>query len=274
MKAKLLFSSLFVTLLLSLASCDKKEDNVQPSSPTKIIRASSSRIGDGDVMLSEVTVYGISMKGNNFDVILSWYNSTTHNEERQTVTFNQFDGISMDEAIINTKEFKEKVIAYMKQKLIELGDEEHFNPAELALLQQLNSRQIIRFFFIYTDAVTYGKLLRNPFGVFASELPDGGFSNAFVHIRLAFKLKEAFGYSMAKSLTDAHESTQGNDVLSQMDLLNNSIGLGLDYWTEELMFNLAYAGNLWTLKPIQGTTNYTLGRYKLPLPPNKRQNEN
>ncbi|NBB28291.1 hypothetical protein [Cellulophaga sp. BC115SP] len=269
MKVKLLFSSLFVTLLLSLVSCDKKEDNVQPSSPTKIIRANSSRIGDGDVMLSEVTVYGISMRGNNFDMILSWYNNSTHVEERQTVTFSPYAGISMDDEVLNSEEFKAKVIAYINNMLSKFKMK--LNDAEINILKTLTYRQIVQYGFIYYNAKTYGENLIKPGSLFAGWSIDEGINNAFVHTQIAYNLKVAFGYTTANNMLIAHESGQGNALNSIMDVRNNNIGLSLDYWTEDLLKNLGVQGSLWSIVKINGVP--TLGQFKLILPSKSNGNQ-
>jgi len=259
-------------LLFFATSCDNKESKIEPN-PVKDNKPSSLRIADGTVQLAEVTVYGISLRGNSFDMILGWYNNTTHSQERQTVSSNAFDGIAIDDDALKSPEFKDKVIAYFKQRLLELGVKNGLNAAEIAILKTMDVRQILVYGNIFLTSRTYGYSLIGRGALFAEERPDKGFANAFTHLTLSFRFKEAFGVNLAKQLLNAHEREESpTDIRSIMDLRNNAIGLyvlsGID---EQTLINFATSGALWTIQKING--DRVLGNYIFTLNTNNPRHE-
>lgn len=260
MKTKSLVLMCVLLLLIISTSCENKENKIEPG-PKSNDKRSSMRVGDGTVTLAEVTVYAISPRGNNIDMVLSWYNQTYQREERQTYSFSMYDGIALDDEMLNSDEFKEKVIAYIKQQLLEIGVQGGLNPAEIAILRTMDVRQIIRYGFIFKETQIYGNQLIGPDGIFRGYPIDEDFNNAFVHLMLSFNLKQSLGSNLALQLLNAHESTQNpSGITSLMDQRNNQIGLNLSSISEEIMLNLAKYGSLWTIQPINGVK--TLGQFK------------
>lgn len=249
MKKNFLTLIALLMLLFIATSCDNKESRIEPN-PMKNNKPSSQRIADGTIQLAEVTIYAISLRGNNFDMILGWYNNTTHNEERQTVSVSAFDGIAIDDDALNSPEFKDKVIAYFKQRLLELGVRNGLNVAEIAILKTMDVRQILHYGYIFVTARTYGYNLIGNGALFAGEGPDEGFANAFVHLTLSFRFKQAFGVNLAQQLLDAHESEQSpSDIRSIMDRRNNAIGLYvLSSEDQQTLIGFATSGSLWTIR--------------------------
>lgn len=268
MKKNFLTLTTLLMLLFIAASCDKTENNVEPN-PVKNDKPSSLRISDGTVQLAEVTVYAISLRGNNFDIILGWHNNTTHNQEQQTVSVSAFDGIAIDDDMLNSPEFRDKVIAYFKQRLLELGVKNGFNAAEIAILKTMDVRQILQFGYAFVVSRTYGYNLIGNGALFAGEGPDEGFANAFVHLTLSFRLKQILGVSLAQQLLDAHESEQSpTDIRSIMDQRNNAIGLYvLSSADEQILIGFATTGGLWTIRGGE------LGRYNFILNINNPRHE-
>jgi len=245
-------------LFFFATSCDNKESKIEPN-PVKDNKPSSLRVADGTV-LNEVTVYAISLRGNNFDMVLGWYNQTTHSEQRETYTYSLYNGIALDDEALNSPEFKEKVIAFIKQQLLNIGAK-RLNSAEIAILRTMDVRAIIRYGFIVQSVENYGQLLVQPRGLFEGYPIDRGINNAFVHVTLSFKLKEAFGQNIAQQLVNAHESEENpNDIASIMDNRNNSIGINLSNWSEEILLNYARSGILWSIQKVNGIE--TLGQFK------------
>lgn len=249
MKKNFLTLTAFLMLIFIATSCDKIESKIDPN-PVKNIKPSSLRIADGTVQLGEVSVYAISLRGNSFDMILGWYNNTTHNEERQTITFNEYNGIALDDEQLNSSEFKDKVIAFIKQKLLNAGVRNGLNVAEIAILKTMDVRQIIQYGYIFIGSRTYGYNLIGNGALFAGEAPDEGFANAFVHLTLSFRFKQAFGVNLAQQLLDAHESEESlTDIRSIMDKRNNAIGLYvLSSDDEQILIGFATSGGLWTIR--------------------------
>jgi hypothetical protein len=141
-------------------------------------------------------------------------------------------------------------INWIRNKLLEEATY-HLNPSEMAILRTMSTSDIVKF---YNNYLTATKLTDRMWPGTLGHNDAFNHPNAFKHTLFAALHTQAFGANIATQLTNAHEVGQGTGCDTQMDLLNNAIGIGIgsshNGSSNDLImtiYDMAKNGQLWTL---------------------------
>jgi hypothetical protein len=142
-------------------------------------------------------------------------------------------------------------LEWVREKLLQEAGHT-LNPTEMNILRTMSTREIVRFYNNYTNATTQTNLRMTAYG--GANDPTGH-ANAFKHALFAALHVQAFGYNRALQLVTAHENGRGTGCDTEMDMLNNEIGLNIgvghsgDYYEQlvQYIYEFGRAGHLWTV---------------------------
>ncbi|MCU0469680.1 MAG: hypothetical protein MUF58_13855 [Arcicella sp.] len=238
------------TGIVIISSLDEKSKREYKYKENKLESKKNLRMADfGNVDLPEVTVSASAYHNNN------WYFVTL------TFSFSNSSQMLMCDAPVDEtgsgginyeydSEFIEATIDEIRDKLLSEASK-HLNSAEMDILRTLRTSDIIKF---YSNYLTATKLTDRMWpGTLGSADPTSH-PNAFKHTLFAALHTQDFGVGIATLLTNAHEVGQGNGCDTQMDLLNNAIGISLGHSHNGTLndlimkiYNMAKNGQLWTV---------------------------
>ena len=238
---------------VTITSLDEKSKREYKYKDNKLESKKNSRIADfGNVELPEVTVTASVLSNGMWFYISVLFNPTNSSPTILYASVDPYDPLAggtysfdpeYDPNIIY------ELILAISEKLAELG--KNLNQAERNILNNMSASNIYKF---YNNYVVATKLTDRMWPNTLGSADPTGHPNAFKHTLFAAFHTQDFGTEIASQLTNAHEVGQGNGCDTQMDLLNNAIGISLGHshnGTQNdlimTIYNMAKNGQLWTV---------------------------
>lgn len=238
------------TGIVTIMSLDEKSKREYKYKDNKLESKKNLRIADfGNVNLPEVTVSASASHHGTWYFVTLTFNSSNSSQvlmsdapAHETETSGGFNW-EYDPNIIY------ELILAISEQLAELG--KNLNQTERNILTNMSASNIYKF---YNNYVVATKLTDRMWPNTLGSADPTGHPNAFKHTLFAAFHTQDFGIEIASQLTNAHEVGQGNGCDTQMDLLNNAIGISLGHshnGTQNdlimTIYNMAKNGQLWTV---------------------------
>lgn len=239
---------------VTITSLDEKSKREYKYKDNKLESKKNSRIADyGNVNLPEVTVSASVMHNGTWYFVQLQFNANMNPYVMYaSVDPSDTSGGSSysidpdyDPGLIDA------VIEAIRAKLLQEASKS-LNPAEMDILRTMSTGDIVRFYNNYMNATIQTNVKMTAFGGADDAI---GHANAFKHALFAALHVRSFGYNRALQLTSAHENGRGTGCDTEMDMLNNEIGLNIgvghsgDSFEQlvQYIYDFGRAGNLWTV---------------------------